>query len=126
VILVMDSSVLIDHLRGDQRATDRIRSASEAGDELWSVTPVRTEIFAGALPGEEARIERLFAQLRWLDVTAELADAAGRLARPFVRSHRGIDVVDYLLAAATVQLEGRLLTLNVRHFPMLPDLERAY
>lgn len=126
MILVIDSSVLIDHLRGDQRATGRIRSASEAGDELWSVAPVRIEIIAGALPGEEGRIERLLAQLRWLDVTTDLADAAGRLAKPAVRSHQGIDVVDYLLAAATVQLEGRLLTRNVRHFPMLPGLERAY
>lgn len=123
---MVDTSVLIDHLRGDKRATDRLRAAAEAGDELWSVTPVRMEILAGARSGEESAIEALFAQLRWLDVTTELADAAGRLAQPFVRSHPGVDTADYLLAATAEHLGGRLLTLNVRHFPMLAGLQRAY
>lgn len=126
MILVVDSSVLIDHLRGDPRATDRLRSASIAGDDLWSVTPVRTEILAGAKAGEEAPIERLLAQLRWLDVTSDLADAAGQIARRYLRSHPGIDTVDYLLAAACEHLGAGVLTLNVRHFPMLKGLTAAY
>lgn len=126
MILVVDTSVLIDHLRGDPRATERLRSASIAGDDLWSVTPVRTEILAGAKAGEDTPIERLFGQLRWLDVTSDLADAAGRIAQQYLRSHPGIDSVDYLLAAAAEQLGGELLTLNVRHFPMLSGLRSAY
>lgn len=126
MILVVDTSVLIDHLRGDQRATDLLRTASEAGQELWSVTPVRTEILAGALPGEAGPIERLLGQLRWLDVTTDLADAAGRIAQTYRRSHPGVDTVDYLLAASTEHLAGQLVTLNVRHFPMLPELRPAY
>ncbi|HET7026448.1 MAG TPA: type II toxin-antitoxin system VapC family toxin, partial [Candidatus Limnocylindrales bacterium] len=122
MIRVVDTSVLIDHLRGDQRATEVLRAASDAGDELWSVTPVRTEILAGALPDERDRIDLLLGQLRWLDVTMELADTAGRIAQPFVRSHPGIDTVDYLLAATTEHLGAELLTLNVRHFPMLSGL----
>lgn len=35
-------------------------------------------------------------------------------------------VADYLVAAGTELLEASLLTLNVRHFPMVPDLEPAY
>jgi len=126
VILVVDTSVLIDHLRGDARAVARLRAAAQAGDDLWSVTPVRTEILAGARSGEEPSIERLFGQLRWLDVTADLADAAGRLAARYLRSHPGVDTVDYLLAAGVAILDGDLLTQNVRHFPMLPNLEPAY
>lgn len=126
MILVVDTSVLIDHLRGDARATERLRAASEAGDDLWSVTPVRTEILAGAKAGEEAPIERIFAQLHWLDAIPDLADAAGRIAQRFLRSHPGIDTVDYLLAAACEHLGAGLLTLNVRHFPMLEGLTTAY
>jgi len=123
---MVDTSVLIDHLRGDQRAVGRLRAAVERGDELWSVTPARTEILAGARPEEEAVIGTLLAQLRWLDVTVELADAAGRLAARFLRSHRGVDTVDYLVAAGTQALGAELLTLNIRHFPMFPELEPAY
>jgi predicted nucleic acid-binding protein len=124
--LVVDTSVLIDHLRGDPRAVARLKAGIQAGDDLWSVTVVRTEILAGARPSEREPIERLFAQLRWVDVTPELADGAGRLAAEYVRSHRSIDTVDYLIAAATLHLEADLLTMNVRHFPMFPELRAAY
>lgn len=126
VLLVIDASVLVDHLRGRTEATDRLRAAVEAGDELWSVSPVRTEILAGAQPDEFPLVEALFGQLRWLEVTVELADAAGRLAARYLRSHSGIDTVDYLIAAGVEQLGASLLTLNVRHFPMIKELAPAY
>jgi len=126
VQLVVDSSVLIDHLRGLPDAVQRLQAAVETGDELWSVSVVRTEVLAGARPAEVEPIQRLFDQLRWLDVTPELADSAGGLASRFLRSHPGIDTADFLVAAGTEQLAARLLTQNVRHFPMFPGLRPAY
>jgi predicted nucleic acid-binding protein len=35
-------------------------------------------------------------------------------------------VADFLIAAGVARLEALLLTKNVRHFPMLPDLVAAY
>jgi len=126
VLLVVDTSVLIDHLRGDERAVRRLRTAVQAGDELWSLSVVRTEILAGARPEEAASISALLDRLRWMDVTVELADAAGQLAARFLRSHKGVDTVDYLIAACVQKLGAELLTLNVRHFPMFPSLTPAY
>ncbi len=126
MLLLVDTSVLIDHLRGDQRAVGRLKLAAQNDDELWSVTVVRTEILAGARSGEEAAIRELLDQLRWLDVNSQLADAAGRLAGQFRRSHIGVDTVDYLVAAGAQELGAHLLTLNVRRFPMFPGLEAAY
>ena len=126
MLLMVDTSVLIDHLRGDARAVQRLRAAVLSGDELWSATVVRTEILAGARPGEAASIRALLDQLQWMDITVEVADSAGRLAARFLRSHSGVDTIDYLIAACVQKLDARLLTLNVRHFPMFPDLESAY
>lgn len=126
MLLVVDTSVLIDHLRGDDRAVRRLRAAVAAGDELWSVAVVRTEVLAGARSGEEEPIAGLLGQLRWLDVTPELADAAGHQAARFLRSHTGVDTVDYLVAASAQHLGADLLTQNVRHFPMFADLQPAY
>jgi predicted nucleic acid-binding protein len=125
-IVMVDTSVLIDHLRGRPAATACLRASVQAGDELWSITPVRTEILAGARAAELTRIEALFSALRWLEVTTDVADRAGELAARHVRSHPGVDVVDYLVAAATGLLDARLLTLNVKHFPMVHGLQRAY
>lgn len=124
--LVVDTAVLIDHLRGRQAAVDRLVRAVREGDELWSVSVVRTEVLIGMRPGESAATHQLLDQLRWLDVDAELADRAAEIARPYLRSHPGVDTVDYLLAAAVEALGAELLTMNTRHFPMLPGLTSAY
>lgn len=80
----------------------------------------------GARPSEVGHTRALLDSLRWHDVTVELADAAGGLAARYLRSHAGIDIVDYLVAAATQRLEATLLTRNVRHFPMFEGLRPAY
>jgi predicted nucleic acid-binding protein len=126
VNIVVDTSVLIDHLRGDARALNLLLEVVRSGEDLWSVSVVRTEILVGVRDGEEHATERLLDQLHWLDVDQELADAAGRLGRRYLRSHPGVDTVDYLIAAAVEKLGARLLTMNVRHFPMIPGLTPAY
>lgn len=123
---VIDTSILIDHLRGVDAARDLLLGAIRDGHELWSVTVVRTEVLAGMRPAEERPTRALLGVLRWLDVNIDLADRAGTLAARFMRSHRGIDTVDYLIAAATEQLGARLDTLNVRHFPMFAGLVPSY
>jgi hypothetical protein len=124
--LVLDTSVLVDHLRGDRRAVELLSHAARKGAELWSVTVVRTEILAGMRRGEEGATYALFGALQWHEVTREIADRAGELARHYLRSHPGVDTVDYIIAAGALSLGGQLLTQNVKHFPMFPSLARAY
>jgi predicted nucleic acid-binding protein len=125
VISVVDSSVLIDLLRGHEPALQALEHAA-ADTELWGVVVCRTEVIAGMRPRERSSTMALLDGLTWLDVDPPLADAAGELARRFHTAHSGIDVVDYLVAAAVRRLEARLLTTNVRHFPMLAGLRPAY
>lgn len=124
--LLLDTSVVIDHLRGHPRAVELLKGPASSGHELWSVTVVRTEVRAGLRRGEEAATDTPLQALRWQAVTGEIADRAGDLARRHLKSHPGVDTVDYVVAAATEALDASLLTLNIRHFPMFPDLEPAY
>ena len=124
--LLLDTSVLIDHLRGDPRAVSLLTQSAGAGDELWSVTVVRMEVLAGMRPREERATLALLDALRWQDVTVDLADRGAALARRFLKSHSGVDTSDYLVAAAAELLEAKLLTQNVRHFPMFASLVPAY
>ncbi|MEW5847259.1 MAG: type II toxin-antitoxin system VapC family toxin [Myxococcota bacterium] len=123
---LLDTSVLIDHLRGVERAVELLTTFAAAGDELWSVTPVRTEVLAGMRRGEEKKTMLLLNALAWQVVTEEVADRAGVLARRFLRSHPGVDTVDYIIAAAALELGAQLVTLNLKHFPMFSDLRRPY
>lgn len=72
--------------------------------------------------GERADVARLFEGLRLLPVTDAVARRAGRHLRAFRRSHPGIDLADYLIAATAEEEGARLVTLNVRHFPMFGAL----
>lgn len=124
--LLCDTSVLVDFLRGDSRAVSLLTQAAVDGDQLWGVVVTRTELLAGMRSRERRPTQALLDSLRWRQVDLELADKAGDLARRHRRSHPGVDVADYLIAAGVELLGATLLTQNVRHFPMFPDLEPAY
>jgi predicted nucleic acid-binding protein len=122
--IVIDTSVLIDATRGHPGAMAFLDAASRV-QELWSVTPVRTEVRWSMRPDEARVVEEVLASLAWLDVDPELADRAGALGARWGPSH-GLDVVDAIVAAAADFLSADLATLNVRHFPMFPDLRPPY
>jgi predicted nucleic acid-binding protein len=77
-------------------------------------------------PTEEQPTRSLLSVLTWHPVDADIAEEAGALGRRWLPSHHTIDGAD-LAIAATAQLTGlRLLTANVRHFPMFPHLRPPY
>ena len=125
--LVLDTSVLIDHLRGAPReATELIPRALERGDELWSSFIVRAELLAGMRTDEEAATRDLMGLISWVEVDESLSEAAGALGRRFLRSHPGIEVADLVVAALTEHLDAQLKTTNVKHFPMFVGLKSPY
>ena len=120
--LVIDTSVLIDHLRGDPRATALLTGAVYSRDELWSSTIVRMEVLAAVDESDGRLAEPLLNQLRWLPVTAEVACAAAGLAR----RHPLGATADLLVAASVLVLDARLVTVNGDRYPMLGGVITAY
>jgi predicted nucleic acid-binding protein len=127
VRLFLDTSVLIDHLRGRPRAaTEIIPRAIANGNELWSVEVVRAEVLAGMRAAEEAATRDLLRLIAWIGVDETLAEAAGALGRQFLPSHPGIDVADLFVAAAVQYLDAELKTTSVKHYPMFKGLKSPY
>ena len=124
--VLVDTPVIVDHLRNDPRAVTLMNDLFAREERVWAATPTRTEILAGVRPDEIQPMGRLFSIISWIDIDRDIADAAGELARRYHASHGGIDTVDYLIAAAAQSIGASLVTLNVSHFPMFPDLEPAY
>lgn len=122
---LLDTSILIDHLRGRQAAVDLLLRERTAG-EVHASEITRLELLAGMRRSEQAQTLRLLSTLRWHDVDADVAQEAGALGRRWLPSHRGLDSADLAIAATAVLLDARLLTLNVRHFPMFSELCRPY
>jgi len=123
---VVDTSIAVDHLRGHPSAVALLHDQLLAGEPLAASEVVRFELLSGVRDGELSATERLFLAFDWLPVTESVARLAGDLARTYRRSHQGIDAADYLIAATALILDAELLTLNVRHFPMLAGLQAPY
>lgn len=121
---VFDSTVLIAHLRGDNRAT-ALLIARPREERLVSVVS-RVEIEGGMRSAERADVARLFGVVTMVPVSDAIAQRAGAHLRAHRRSHQGIDLADYLIAATVDVHDAVLATLNVKHFPMFKGLCPAY
>ena len=125
--LVLDTSVLIDHLRGRPTAAiELIPGAIARGDELWSSYVVRAELLAGMRAEEEVATRDLLRLVSWVDVDESVSEGAGALGRRYLRSHPGIEVADLVVAALALELEAELKTTNLKHFPMFKGLKAPY
>jgi len=121
----VDTSVLIDYLRGHDGAATVLEEQRATGP-LHASEITRLEILAGMRPGEENATGALFSTLVWHTVDAEAAEHAGVLGRQWLPSHHTIDSADLAIAASAQASGLPLLTMNVRHFPLFGGLQAPY
>lgn len=125
-MILVDSDVLIAHLRGRREATDWMLDARRTSGPL-AISAVSVGEVAGRMRAEERReVGRLLASMQTFPVNERVAWRAAELMRAHRRSHGAIGLGDYLIAA-TVETEGcELATLNVRHYPMFRGLRPPF
>lgn len=96
---LIDTTIAVDHLRGEPAAAVLLAELINNGEEIAASELVRFELLAGVRESELAALEAFFSAVVWTLVTEDIARIGGRLARRYRSSHRGIDDVDYLIAA---------------------------
>jgi predicted nucleic acid-binding protein len=121
--VVVDTTVLVDVLRGDRAALDFLGGLERPP---WCSEVSRVEIIRGLRSRERPLADRLFAELGWVPVDEPVARAAGEFGRKIRASHRGVGPMDLIVAATASVLEIPLATANVKHYPMFPRLKRPY
>jgi hypothetical protein len=121
--VVLDTSVLVDHLRASGPATEFL---ADLEDRPTCSEISRIEVLQGLRSAERRAADRLFSLISWVPVTEAVARRAGELGREWRRSHPGIGVADLAIAATAEQIDAQLATRNVKHFPMFKDLRAPY
>lgn len=116
--VLLDTTVLIDLLRGRPGARERLRRLQAAGDLPYACAIGVEEVTRGLRPREEPAAEALFRGLRIVPLGAEEGRRAGTWRRGFARRGRTLSQADCLVAAAALPIGGRLATGNPRDFPM--------
>jgi len=120
--VVLDTSVLVDHLRAVPAASDYL-ARLEQPPACSEVT--RIEVVQGLRSGERRAAEALFALIDWIPVDEAIARRAGELGRSWRRSHP-VGVADLAIAATAEHIGTTVATRNLEHFPMFPGLRAPY
>lgn len=119
--LVLDTSVLIDHLRGGN-TWKRIVAEGKEDVELFVPTIVIFELFSGQSTHDlsiVAKINQLLHNFQKVELDYNIAKIAGKLFRD--TKHR-IQVSDYIIAASALSINATVLTLNQKHFEQIPSI----
>jgi predicted nucleic acid-binding protein len=124
--LILDSTFVIDHLRGDQGARDRWHRMFEAGDQPVLTEVVVCEVRTGLRESDEDILERFLLPTEFVQPDRETAMLAGRWRAEIKETGRTLGLPDALIAAAAFHLGGIVVTRNGRDFALTPVRVEEY
>lgn len=118
--VIVDTSILINHLRGtseDFKILESLRLKRKI--ELFIPLIVITELFAGKEAGKK-RIQIIFSKLieglSIIDLGIDSAKKAGELIRTYPQIP---DPFDFLIAAIALENNAYIATHNIKHFKQI-------
>ncbi len=124
---LLDTGIIIRHLRNDKRAHDLLDHLEEIGEISVSAITYM-EILILCRPHEEEATLFFFDRVPPLIVSREIAHKAALLIRKYPAAF-GKDsprqYPDALIGATAWQRESTLVTLNAKHFARVPIAELA-
>jgi predicted nucleic acid-binding protein len=115
--VLLDTTVLIDLLRGRPPATARLRALREVGDTVHVCAINIEETVRGLRPEDHEPARRLFAGLRVALLGEQEGWRAGEWRREFAARGKTLAQADCLIAAAAQGAGARLATGNPKDFP---------
>jgi predicted nucleic acid-binding protein len=124
--LFLDSTFLIDHLRGDEAARGRFTAIFERGDEPFINEVVVCEVRAGLRAEHEPLLLALIQPIEYVQGGPEVALDAGRWRADVRAQGRHLGLPDALIAASAHNLRAAVLTRNVRDFALTPVRVETY
>lgn len=124
--LILDSTFVIDHLRGDPGARNRWRRMFEEGDQPVVTEIVVCEVRTGLRASDEPILDRFLTPTEFVQPGRETATLAGRWRAEVNADGRTLSLPDALLAAAAFHVSGSVVTRNVRDFQLTPVRVETY
>lgn len=114
---LLDSNVVIWHLRGQEAVVSRVAHLSQRGRLGLSVI-TRAEVIQGMREPEREGTYTFLDACETLPIDQAAADRAGEIVRSYRTRGVTIDLPDALIGATALESGIPLFTCNTRHFPM--------
>lgn len=123
MILLLDTTVLIDLLRARNERRALLAGLVESGHTLATSAMNVGEVYAGMRMGEEEKTEGLLANLELVPMTADIARRAGKLKAEWARKGQTFSLPDMIVAATAIHHGATLMTDNQKDFRHIPELK---
>jgi len=114
---LLDSDVIIWHLRGRKEITEILRDIQRFGLPGCSALTV-LEVQLGVKRGEEEGTERFLRSLKIFDVHIEIAMKAAQIIREYKAKGVILDLPDAIIASTCLLCDLILVTYNTKHYPI--------
>lgn len=122
---LVDSSVVIDWLRGHESVVAWLTDMVAGGARL-SVTPItRAEVLARVSPARRDQLASLLTEFGWQELARDVRMQAAVLYGQRQRSGSSLPLPDLLQAAAALEGQSIMATSNIRHFPDVAAVDPA-
>jgi tRNA(fMet)-specific endonuclease VapC len=126
-LVCFDTSFLIDLVRRQPEAEEKLREYLENGDPLTTTPISAAEAYEGVFSpksrkGEFERIDGLLRHLELLDVSLAVCEKYGRLMNELHAQGVPVGDLDTLIASTAIIHRQILLTRNTAHFEKVPGL----
>lgn len=122
-MVVLDTSVIIDHLRQTKQETALMKLVKQHPKEFLTLSVISVqELYEGQSTKDNQKEQALLAvisPLRILPYSYEIAELAGKIARDLSRS---IELADAAIAATVIVNGSVLFTLNKKDFTGIKNL----
>lgn len=122
-MVVLDTSIIIDHLRQKPENSILLKLARSISQDNLGISMITIqELYEGQStkdPKAENYLLSTVGTIKILSYNYETAELAGKLARDIPT----IEFADSAIAATAIQNQAQLLTLNEKDFTGIPDLE---
>ncbi len=124
--MILDTSVLIDLLRGDESVRERIRACEEAGETFKTTSITAFELYFGAYRSSRAEenlalVRALLKNLEVLVFDHKAGEIAARIMADLMRRGEPLDVRDVFIAAIAIR-EGEKIATRDKGFRRVEEL----
>jgi len=125
-LVCFDTNFLIELLRKKQEAIQKLQDMITSGEDMKTTTINASELYKGAYktqrPEEIIKVEDILKTLEVLPHDKDSAKLFGELYyTPIIKSKNPGDM-DLLIASIALNSNEKILTKNVRHFNIIPNL----
>lgn len=118
--MLVDTNIIIDHLRGEQKASAFLKRIEEGIIKGYISTITEAEVLSGTRLTRKKinEILILFEMFERIEVSSSVAQKAGEFRRRYK-----CGIIDAIIAASANHKGIELVTRNTKHFKMIPEIK---